>query len=196
MINAVVEGASDEQIARAVIHAAGRNVARVIAKGGKTRIDPLLPNYNQAALRAPWIVFRDSDTDCPVELYSRLTGGIQELAPSFLLRIVHPMSEAWLLADPEGFAEHFRVRVADVPRDPEGLAHAKSTLLRLCAGSRSREIRKDMVAPGDRVGPLYVSRINEFAASRWNVEEASQRSDSLRRAVLRIRDLPSPAGAQ
>lgn len=194
MINVAVEGASDEEAARAVIRAAGRSVARVIAKGGKTKLDPLVPNYNQAALHAPWVVFRDSDTECPVELVARLTADIGELSPSFLLRIAHPMTEAWLLADRDGFADYFKVRRHDLPVSPETLPHPKQAVLSLCAGSRSRDIRHDVVTKEGKTGPLYVQRINEFAKTRWSVESASAISDSLRRAVDRIRELPTPTG--
>src|SRR6266568_1792509 len=102
MINVVVEGASDRGVATAVLRAAGREVGKIVVKGGKTRLDPDLPKYNQAASRAQWVVFRDSDTDCPVNLYLKLTRALNVVSPNFLLRIVHPMSEGWLLADPEG----------------------------------------------------------------------------------------------
>jgi hypothetical protein len=191
MINAVVEGASDEGVARAVIEAAGRRVGKVIVKNGKTRLDPDVHRYNQAALRSPWVVFRDSDTACPVDLRSRLMAQVQQVSPSFLMRIVHPMSEGWLLADRRGFAKFFHVRSSDIPRDPEALTNPKEAVLRLCARSRLRGIRSDMVASGGRTGRLYVVQMNAFATTAWNVGEASENSDSLRRAVERIRDLPS-----
>jgi hypothetical protein len=56
--------------------------------------------------------------------------------------------------------------------------------------SRSRSIREAM-AVGHRTGPLCVPRINEFATTRWSVEAAAQNSDSLRRALDRIRQLPT-----
>jgi hypothetical protein len=189
MINVVVEGESDRGVASAVAHAAGQQIDKLIVKGGKTRIDPLIAKYNQAALRSPWVIFRDSDSNCPVRLYKELTATIGKVSPSFLLRIVHPMSEGWLLADPEGFAEYFNVRVADVPREPELLAHPKRTVLQLCSKSRSRSINRDMVAPGERTGPRYVLHINEFATTRWDVANAIINSDSLSRAVERIRCL-------
>jgi len=49
MINVVVEGASDRGIARAVVRAAGREVGKIVAKGGKTRLDPDIPKYNRPA---------------------------------------------------------------------------------------------------------------------------------------------------
>jgi hypothetical protein len=100
------------------------------------------------------------------------------------------MSEAWLLADPQGFADYFGVKNNQVPRDPETLPNAKEVVIRLCSQSRSRLIRADM-AVGYRTGPLYVPRINEFATTRWSVEAAAQNSGSLRRALDRIRQLPT-----
>lgn len=190
MINVVVEGESDRGMAEALVRAAGREVGKIVVKGGKSRLDPLVPNYNRAAGRASWLVMRDSDTECPVTLHARLTAKIDAMSPNFLLRVVHPMTEGWLLADPAGFAEYFSVRVSGIPRDPDSLMHPKQTVLGLCAKSLSSGMRKDMVAPGGRPGPLYVLRINEFASTHWNVIAASEVSDSLRRAVDRIRQLP------
>jgi hypothetical protein len=127
---------------------------------------------------------------CPVELYARLTSGIAQMRPTFSLRIAHPMSEGWLLADPAGFASYFQVRSSQIPREPESLTNAKAAVLHLCSASRSRDIRRDMVVKGSQTGPLYVHRINEFATTRWDVESAAQNSDSLRRALDRIRQLP------
>jgi hypothetical protein len=189
VINVVVEGESDRGMVSAVVQAAGSEVGRVIVKSGKARIDPLISNYNQAALRSPWVIFRDSDSHCPVKLHAELTATISVISPLFLLRIVHPMSEGWLLGDPEGVAEYFGLRISDIPREPEKLAHPKRTLLQLCAKSRSRGIKRDMVAPGDRAGPLYVLRVNEFATTCWDVHNAATNCDSLHRALERIRPL-------
>lgn len=94
------------------------------------------------------------------------------------------------MADRDAFADYFRVKISRIPTDPEAVAHAKQEVLRLCADSRSREIRADMVRATGETGPLYVSRINEFAAEKWNVEEAASVSDSLARAIRQIRELP------
>lgn len=189
MINVVVEGESDRGVAVAIVRAAGHELGKIVVKNGKTKLDPLIPNYNRAALTSSWVVLRDSDTQCPVELHAKLTAAIGTMSPSFLLRVVHPMSEGWLLADAEGFAEHFGVRAAAVPRAPESLSHPKATVLQLCAKSRYRAVRSDMVTADGRTGPLYVVRVNEFAREHWDVGKAATNSDSLRRAVDRIRRL-------
>lgn len=191
MINVVVEGESDREVAKTVVVHAGHRVHQVRIAGGKTKLDPLIPKYNIASAQFPWVVFRDSDSQCPVILRARLTAGISSWHPQFSLRIAHSMSEAWLLADRAGFAEYFKVPSTRIPRDPEALPNAKHALLALCSRSRSKAIRKDVTASGSHTGPLYVTRINEFASTVWSVAEAETVSDSLRRAVARVAQLPA-----
>ena len=190
MINVVVEGESDRETAKAVVRSVGKTVAKVVVAGGKTRLDPKIHKYNQAARRSTWVVFRDSDGKCPVDLRAGLSAGISVWNSRFALRIAHSMTEAWLMADRDAFADYFRIKMSRIPTDPEGVDHAKREVLRLCAESRSREIRADMVRPTGETGPLYVKRINEFAADSWNVDDASAVSDSLARAIRQIQALP------
>jgi hypothetical protein len=189
-MNVVVEGESDRETAKAIVRSAGRTVAKVVVAGGKSRLDPRIPKYNQAARRSPWVVFRDSDGTCPARLRAELASAIAVWSPNFALRIAHSMTEAWLLADRDGFADFFHVRVGRVPRDPETLPHAKREVLRLCADSTARSVRQDMVRSSGETGPLYVSRINEFASTRWDVAAAAANSDSLSRAIRSIGGLP------
>lgn len=191
MINVVVEGESDKEAAAAVVVAAGRTVARTHVARGKGKLDQNLRKYNAAARHQSWVVFRDSDSCCPVELRERLLRLTPEPNPRLSLRIAHTMTEAWLLADRRAFCEFFSVNAAKIPRSPEELNHAKRSLLDLCAKSTSRTARQDMVTTEGETGPLYVLRINEFARDHWDVHAAAQASPSLRRAVAAIRNLPS-----
>lgn len=190
MINVAVEGESDREVARAVVTSAGHDVRSVFVAGGKTKLDPKIPKYNEASRRANWVVFRDSDGECPVVLRQQLTARITEWSPRFVLRVAHTMTEAWLLADREGFAGYFRVRLSRLPSSPEDLAHAKHTLLSICSNSNSRAIRRDVVTSRGEIGPLYTARINEFASKRWSVESAADNSPSLLRALRAIQSLP------
>jgi hypothetical protein len=194
VINIAVEGASDLEVARAVVSHAGHEVRLVRVAGGKTKLDPLIPKYNDASAQFPWIVFRDSDGQCPVALRDKLTKSIATLHPQFCLRTAHSMSEAWLLADRDGFAEFFKVSRNRVPPDPEALPHAKHVLLGLCGQSRSRAIKHDVTATAGQTGPLYVARLNEFASTTWNVADAASVSSSLRRAVAHIGQIPTASG--
>lgn len=80
------------------------------------------------------------------------------------------------------------------PTCPGGPPNAKHELLGLCARSRSGAIRNDVTASGTRTGPLYATRINEFASTVWNVAEAEVVSQSLRHAVARIRQISADSG--
>ncbi len=189
MINVVVEGESDREAAKAVVRTAGHEVGKVRIAGGTSRLDPKIRKYNQAARQSAWVIFRDSDSECPVALSRTLLADVGEVSSRFQLRIAHSMTEAWLLADQQGFADYFGVSAGKIPRDPESLPHAKKAVLQLCADSRLRAIRQDMVTSAGETGPLYVQRINEFASQTWDVESARSNSDSLQRAVERLKEM-------
>lgn len=159
MTKVVVEGRSDEELAKAVVLHCGGGEVRVYAAGGKANLDAGIAKYYRASQHAggvPWIVFRDSDTRCPVELRDRLFNGIPPDARRFSLRIVHPMSEAWLLADHEGFSAFFHVAASRLPHHPDDLPDAKRALLDVCGRSRSRRVKEDVVRGPGETGPLYV----------------------------------------
>ncbi|MFT4036348.1 MAG: hypothetical protein QM679_12315 [Patulibacter sp.] len=128
-----------------------------------------------------------------MKLRDRLDGlGAGAATPNerFALRIAHSMTEAWLLADHEGFARYFRVRPGKLPALPEQLPHAKRFLLDLCRHSTSRAIRAEVVTSRGETGPLYVRHLNDFAANHWDVDAAATRSPSLDRAVRAIARMP------
>ena len=188
-MHVVVEGESDKAVARRVVEFAGRHVLHVTVTRGKTKLDSKLANYSRAARDQPWVVFRDSDNQCPVSLRRRLLAGIPD-NPLFALRIVHTMTEAWLMADRLGFSRYFAVSFDTVPVDPEAKPHAKQTLLRLCQRSRSRDIREEVVHGQAHPGPLFVERLTEFASRHWNVSVAAQSCPSLQRAITALQALP------
>ena len=126
-MHVVVEGESDKATASRMVEFAGRHVLHVTVTRGKTKLDSKLANYSRAARDQPWVVFRDSDNQCPVSLRRRLLAGIPD-NPLFALRIVHTMTEAWLMADRLGFSRYFAVSFDTVPVDPEAKPHAPSPL--------------------------------------------------------------------
>lgn len=189
MINIAVEGESDRGAAEAIARAAGHSVGKLRVARGKSKLDPKVPKYAMAAQFENWVIFRDSDGVCPVELRGALAGVPDLSNPKFCLRIAHTMIESWLLADTKGFAQYFRVRQGRVPIAPDQLPHAKRALLDICGTSSSSALRREVLAKNGDTGPLYVSRINDFATTVWDVAEASERSPSLARAVARIGEL-------
>ncbi|MGO1805711.1 MAG: hypothetical protein ACTH0P_11790 [Candidatus Corynebacterium faecigallinarum] len=191
MINIAVEGPLDEEAAKAVVAAAGHEIGKVYPAGGRTELDPKVPNYCRAAAYGGpgWVVFRDSDGHCPVELRGKLLSNADVPEGSFDLRIACTMIEAWLMADARGFSDFFQVRVGEIPQDPDSLDHAKQSLLSLVKRFGKGSIQDDVVTKDGQTGPLYTHRLNEFARDHWNVEAAMENSPGLERAVRRLGEL-------
>ena len=181
-IRIAVEGASDEEMARKLMRHAGLTVSH--------ELDKVIPRLAKTTVNDPWVVFRDADTACPVELRRQLIGD-RPHDGAFELRFPTSMTEAWFLADAIGFAAHFRITRGRIPAVPDDLEHAKRSLLGLCQQSKSRALREDVVRPSGRPGPLYVLRMNEFAKMSWDIERASEHSPSLRRTVNRLSEMRS-----
>jgi hypothetical protein len=173
-----------------LLAALGRGVAVAHVVGGKTKLDPRLNGYNNAARYAPWVVIRDLDTEeCAPVLVQRLLPAPAEF---MCFRVAVRAIESWLLADAANLAAYLRVRVGLVPGDPDALPNPKTALVTLANRSTARGIREDMVprpGSGASIGPNYPARLIEFARDRWNPLAAAGTSPSLNRAIDRIREL-------
>lgn len=194
VISSAVEGLVDEAVVKRLIAEAGGEIGPIYGKAGKPRLKQRIIGYNNAAHRHPWIVLvdLDNDADCPPPLKATW---LPDPASYMCFRIAVRAAEAWLLADRERFAAFFRVRSSDIPVAPESISDPKEVVIQLARRSRSRDIRQDMVprpGSGRRIGPAYVSRLIEFVSDRqrgWRPDHAAQSSDSLRRCLVRIREL-------
>lgn len=187
-VTCAVEGATDEPVARRLLDEAGLLPGSFVRRsGGKTRIDPDLPGWNESAAQLPWLVIRDLDHDdrdcCVPELRVRLLGNATaEVGMCFRLAV--RAVEAWLLADREGFAEYFQVRRV-LPREPDELSDPKTELVNLCRRSRIRDIREGIPprqGSGRKIGPEYVAIVGDYCRRVWSPERACVRSPSLERA--------------
>lgn len=189
LVSVAVEGRSDTGMAQAVISHTGFTLARpIIVRDGVANLDHLIPDLARTGPHAPWVVFRDADRACPVDLRRRLIGERQH-GDGFELRIACSMTEAWLLADGDGLAQFFRVKRSRIPSEPDQLSHAKRELLHLCQSSRARSIKEAMVRNDGTPGPLYVTTVNEFATHSWSIDAAQKRSPSLGRTIKRLGEL-------
>lgn len=191
VISAAVEGIVDESVIRRLVTHVGAIPGNIYGKTGKQDIRRRIQGYNSAAQRSPWIVLVDLDNDahCAPPLRA---AWLPNPTPLMCFRVAVRQVEAWLLADREGIASYLAVRRDSIPGDPESLANAKDTLVNLARKSRRREIREDMVpriGSGRDVGPAYSSRVIEFTSTHWRPDDASLHSESLSRAVERLRCL-------
>jgi hypothetical protein len=192
LITCVVEGFLDEAIVSRLAGEAGVVLGEVLVKNGRDQIEQGLLGYNNAARYTPWLVLVDLDTkkdECAPSLRSRW---LSKPASLMCFRIAVHSIESWLLADSEGIASFLSIDPVRVPPDPELEMKPKRKLVDLARHSRNPQIRRDLIprpGSGREVGPAYSSRMAEYVESLWNPEAAAQRSDSLRRCRLRLREL-------
>jgi hypothetical protein len=186
------EGDHDLAIARRLLGAVGLTVAPSPgALGGKSKLDPRIPFYCQAAARDAWFVLRDLDRDAPC------AGGlVTMLAPHrperMVLRVPVRSVEAWLLADRTGIARFLRVPEAKIPRQPDQLESPKTELVNVARKSKVAGVRDDIVPREGATrptGPAYTLRLVEFTTAHWAPERARESSPSLERAMRALERL-------
>lgn len=193
-VNFWAEGPTDRALARRLIREAGGRpgadyAQRRGASPGKDYLDKRLRAFNSAARFGPWLILRDGDAECPVELSARL---IQNPSRWMRLRIVVPMVEAWLIADREALAGFLGVAVANIPVEPELIRRPKAAILELANRSRKRDIKADFLPwrhSGRVEGAGYASRLIEFIGEGWCPERAALAAPSLGRAIESLKDL-------
>jgi hypothetical protein len=153
-------------------------------------LDQDLPGYNASAKGTPWLVLRDLDDEpCAPALLRRLA---VRPAKWMCLRIPVREVEAWLLADGGAIARYLKVPVSKVPRDPDSLPDPTRTIVNLARQSTKPAIVREMTPKQGAaavVGPLYETRLIEFATNHWDLDRASKRSRSLLRARDRLRTM-------
>ncbi|HTP51682.1 MAG TPA: hypothetical protein VMK42_13370 [Anaeromyxobacteraceae bacterium] len=189
LVNIAVEGPADVGVARALLRAVGLvPTDSPYVLNGKGNLDRRIAAYCRAAAHAPWLVLRDLDQDAPCAgaLVSRLapTRPLQ-----LCLRIAIHSAESWLLADRARIADFLHISPALVPAQPDLELNAKQVLVGLSGRSRRRDIREDMAPRSGstaRVGPNYMSRVNEFAEGVWDPRAASKASPSLARCLAAL----------
>lgn len=191
-ITLAVEDYLSEAVARQLLKQVNPKyrVSQCLCKGGNGYLKAKINNFNQAAKLTPFFVLTDQDRGCPPEKIARWLK--QEANRYFVFRIAVMEVESWVMAHRKAFAEFVGVSPDRVPSKPDELEDPKRSLLALAARSRSSRLRADLIpASGSTaaVGPDYNNRLSGFIRTDWNVFEAEKNSESLRRAVVRIREL-------
>ncbi len=185
IIPAAVEGIVDEAVAQKLIIKAGGRPGTVYGKNGKPFLRQKIQGFNNAAKGRPWLVLLDLDNDaeCPPPLFE---SWVPDPAPYLCFRVAVREVEAWLMADRDSLASFLAVHPNRIPENPEQLDDPKREMINLARRSRRLAVRKDMVpreGSGRSVGPAYSSRLIEYIHNFWRLDTASERSESLRRAI-------------
>ena len=114
-------------------------------------------------------------------------------APGMTFRIAVRSVEAWLMADREGIATFLGIPKENFPVNPDLETNPKLFLVDLVRRKcRKKRMREDMIPTQTgklKVGPLYATRIPEYAQFHWRPEIAAQHSDSLARCIRALESL-------
>jgi hypothetical protein len=190
-ISGVVEGITDQAALVRLITHLNATVQQIIVNDNKIRVLKRLPNYNNAAHYTPWVVLVDLDLDfeCPVNAKQ---AWLDEPAKYMCFRIAVRKIETWFLADRENIARFLGVPIALVSKDPETLKDPKLEMVNLARKSNKRIIKANIVpreGTGRSTGEAYAVTLIDFATNYWDIEDAAENSESLRRCIACLKRL-------
>lgn len=150
-----------------------------------------MDSWCQMAARKPVLLLTDLDMKaCPMAVRNDWMGA-RKPTENLVLRIVVREIESWVLADHDALRTLIGNR-GTLPPDPDALADPKEYLLRLIAKQAPRHIREDLVAEKGAIasqGIGYNAHFGEWVRTQWSPARAADRSQSLRRARIRIGEL-------
>ena len=185
-----VEDVLGEAVSVRILASLGIAVTQRLGLKGKSYLQRKAQSLNQTARGFAVFMLTDQDSPnpCPPQLIRSWIKGPRH--PHFFLRIAVMEVEAWVMADREGMAGFLSIPPSRIPLDTDALTHPKEFLVSLARSSNKARLRADLVPkPGatSKVGPGYNARLGEFVRLHWNVERASQASNSLKRTLARLR---------
>ena len=164
------------------------NVAIKLRKGGFGYLKSKLGTLCELSKRQPVVLLTDLDKmDCPKKLLDNWFLGLKQ-PDGFIFRVVVREIESWVMADYIAFSKFFGISSAKLPFNPDSLPDPKAALLKIVEGSR-REIREAMIAKKGAIaiqGLGYNTLLCEFIRMEWSSTRALERSESLRRAYVRL----------
>lgn len=186
-LRAGVEGWVDKAVLERIFAGAGIDCTHIRDYGGCPKLDADIPKYLEMSRTHAVCVLRDLDlAECAPTLLRQFGVDKAPNPANMIFRIPVRQIEAWLLADGDAFARHFKVPKALVPKCPDGLVDAKAEVLKLIRRSNSPSVKEAMLPRegySNRTGPEYASALRAFASKSWNPELARSRSPSLDRSL-------------
>ena len=159
-------------------------------RGGSGYLRSNMDKWCELAQQLPVVLLTDLDrAPCPTKLLKQWLGKRNQ-PHDFVIRIAVRETESWLLADHVAMRQLLGKK-GRLPSDPDALPEPKNFLLTL-AKSAARDIRDDLLAQQGAIasqGIGYNARLCAFVQNIWSPERAAQRSQSLSRARVRLREL-------
>lgn len=192
-VNILVEGTTDEPVAKRLLKQLGLEVGTVYGRKGKPYLLQHLSGYNKAARFQPWFVVVDLDSDakCPSQAVRQW---LPVPSDGMRFRVAVCAMEAWLMADRESMASFLSVASSTLQHTIDLDPNPKETLINIARKSRNKSVREVIVPrqnSGAKVGPLYVARLREFTEKHWRPDVAAGHSRSLSRCINALSTLTS-----
>ncbi len=190
-IHLVVEDDLSDAVLRKILRESSNNfaVGSSFGKCGYGYIKQKVHAFNNAAKGTPFLVLSDLEAECaPTQAEQWLPVSKHH---NLLFRIAVKEIETWLLADRSGFASFLNIRKGLIPENVDGISDPKQFLINLARSSRKRTLRQAIVPIPDRtarVGPDYNGQLSSFVFGAWNIVEAIENSESLRRTVKALNE--------
>lgn len=166
-------------------------VSQKLRKNGFGYLKSKFSNFCTLAKNMPVFMITDLDNcPCAPTLINQWKNGVKT-PPNFIFRVAIREIESWLLADNIALSDFLKIPKNTIPLTPDNLPNPKATLLTL-ANKAPRNLRNGLIArkgtlaiQGVEYNILLSNYVNEF----WNPIRASENSDSLLRAIKRIKEL-------
>ncbi len=166
---------------------------------GTRALDTLKTMLNFAK-KYPVVGVFDSDGNCIVELLDKYLSSDRNVDYAAINFAVDE-AEAWLLDDRKGLAEYFNVPVDNVPVKREGSTEISDSiryktslfiLTEIAPLSNVKSIRDALAfeRPGKKPS-MYNSIWGRYIDDIWDIEAACANSESLTRAIRRIKNMLS-----
>lgn len=166
-------------------------VSQTLRKNGFGYLRKKFDNFCQLAEHSPVLLITDLDMlECAPKLVSQWSAG-KKIPQQLLFRVAVREIESWILADHEGLKKFFGGKIGSISSNPDSLPNPKATLLTL-AQKAPAKIRNGLVAKKGSLaiqGVEYNILLSDFVNSIWSPIKASERSESLARAIKSIRAL-------
>lgn len=167
------------------------DIVQKLRRGGNGYLRTKCQSFNQMAVRHPVLLITDLDnSDCASALIESWFGILPRHA-NLKFRVAVREIESWLLADHQGMQNLLVNGANNIAANPDELPNAKEYLLQL-AKRAPRDVRNDLIRTKGALakqGLGYNSRLCAFVREVWEPARASQRSDSLARAIRRLEEL-------
>lgn len=170
----------------------GLTVVGRLGRRGNEYLRQKLPSLTKLSHSIPVLLLTDLDrAECPAALIQKWYKA-RELPKMMLFRVAVHETEAWLLADRQGFAQFSGVPFHRIPENPELLIDPKTSLLNLVKRYGKKTFRADILpvkGSTARVGLVYNPALCAFVQESWSPDRAAKVSSSLNRTRRRLREM-------